>query len=244
MRTRHPSLWLSRSAAVQPLVLVVEDERHCGHSLVSILASHGFRTLHAGARASALTGAVEHDPDLVLLDATAFTIDGVGLTTALRDWTSRPILVLLGRGREREKSALLDAGANDYILKPFATSDLLARMRVWLRETARGHARRGLAEARFDRIRIDRDRLSLLVEGREVHLTPLEWKLLLLLARTPGRTIAEKDVLAALWGPGSSTRARHLRAHARQLREKLERDPARPRHLVNDLAGGYRLELG
>jgi two-component system KDP operon response regulator KdpE len=233
---------MSRSAAVQPLVLVVEDELQCRHSLVSILASHGFRTLHAGRRASALTGAEEHEPDLVLLDASA--VDGVGLATALRDRVSGPILVLLSREREREKGALLDAGANDCVLKPFSTSELLARMHVWLRETARGHALRVQGDACSSRIRIDHDRLSLFVEGREVHLTPLEWKLLLLLARTPGRTISEGEVLAALWGPGSSTRARHLRAHARQLREKMERDPTRPRHLVNDLAGGYRLALG
>ena len=244
MRTQRPSLWMSGSSAVQPLVLVVEDEPHSGQSLVSTLASHGFRTLHAGTRTGALTRAVGHEPNLLLLDVGDPGIDGAGLTGRLRDWTPAPIVVLLGRERELERGAVLDAGANDYLVRPFTTDDLLARIRVWLRETTRMQSGRTLFDPRADRIRLDRDRRSLLVEGREIHITPLEHKLLLVLARSPGKVMTEEQVLSALWGPASSARAQYLRAHIRQLRQKIERDPARPRHLINEAGGGYRLRLG
>jgi two-component system, OmpR family, KDP operon response regulator KdpE len=244
MRTQRRSAWLIGSAAVQPLLLVVEDEPQAGQSLVSVLASHGFRTLHAGTRAGALSRAVGHQPNLVLLDVGAPGVDGVGLTGRLRDWTSAPIIALLPREREQEKGVILDAGGNDYILRPFTTDELLSRIRVWLRETARLQAARAPFDARGERIRIDRDRRSLFVEGREVHVTPLESKLLLVLAHSPGKTMTEQQVLAALWGPGATTRAQYLRAHVRQLREKIERDPTRPRHLLTEAGGGYRLRLG
>jgi two-component system, OmpR family, KDP operon response regulator KdpE len=233
---------MSRSAAFQPLVLVVDEDPHLGQSLVSTLASHGFRTLHAATRDSALTRAVGHEPDLILLNVVAPTTDSVGLTSRLRASASAPIVLLLDRSGEREKS-VLDAGANDFIIKPFSTADLLARIRVWLRESARTHVPRYLADARADRIRIDRERRSIFVEGREVHITPIECKLLLTLARCPGKALSEEQILSALWGPGSSTRAQYLRAHVRQLRQKIESDPGRPRHLVTDVTGGYRLKL-
>jgi two-component system KDP operon response regulator KdpE len=243
MPMQQPSSWMSRSSGVQPLVLVVEDTPHIGQSLMSTLASYGFRTVHAGTRASALTHAVGHEPALVLLDLGEPDVDAVGLTARLREWTHAPIVVLLGRAREAEKSALIDAGANDYILKPFATDELLTRMRVWLRETARAHSPRFHPDPRAERIRIDRDRRSLFVEGREVHITPIECKLLLTLARSPGRAMSEGQILAALWGPDSATRTLYLRTHVRQLRQKIERDPARPRHLLTEAGGGYRLKL-
>ncbi len=244
MHIKRPSPWIRGGAAVQPLVLVVEDEPHAGQSLVSTLATHGFRTLHAGSRAGALTRAVGHEPNLLLIDVGDPGIDGVGLTARLREWTTAPIVVLLERGHKQERSAFLDAGANDYLVRPFATDDLLARMRVWLRETERIHAAGSPFDSRTERVRIDRDRRSLFVEGREIHITPLERKLLLTLARSPGRPMSEEQILAAVWGPKSTTRTQYLRAHVRQLRQKIEKDPERPRYLVTDAAGGYRLKLG
>jgi two-component system KDP operon response regulator KdpE len=242
MRTRHLSSWVTRSAAAQPLILVIEDEPHTDQSLVSTLASQGFRTLSAGARASALTRAVEHGPDLVLLDLAAPGVEGADLATRLREGTGAPIVVLLDRAREHEKGMVLDAGANDYILRPFSAVDLLARIRIWLRETVRSRSSHSIPEARADRIRIDRDRRSLFVEGREVHITPIECKLLLTLARGQGKAMTEDQILSALWGPGS-TRTKYLRTQVRQLRLKIERDPARPRHLLSEMGGGYRLKL-
>ncbi|MGA7123829.1 MAG: response regulator transcription factor [Polyangiaceae bacterium] len=244
MPTQRPSPWLRGGSGVQPLVLVVEDEPHARQSLVSTLATHGFRTLHAGSRAGALTRAVGHEPNLLLIDVGDPGIDGVGLTARLREWTSAPIVVLLQRGHKQERSAFLDAGANDYLVRPFATDDLVARMRVWLRETERVQSARAPFDARTERVRIDRDRRSVFVEGREIHITPLERKLLLALARSPGRSMSEEQILAAVWGPKSATRAQYLRSHVRQLRQKIEKDPARPRYLVTDAGGGYRLNLG
>jgi two-component system KDP operon response regulator KdpE len=244
MRTRPPSSWIGGPRAVQPLVLVVEDEPHPAQLLVSTLASHGFRTLRAETGASAMTGAVEHEPDLVLLDLEEPRIDGVGLTMRLRDWTSAPIVVLLDRARVRERSTMLDVGANDYIVKPFATGDLLSRMNVWLRARVHGRAATMQLHAGKDRIRIDRDRRSLFVDGREMHITPIECKLLLALARNSGRAMSEEQILLSLGGPSTSTRVHYLRAQIRRLRQKMERDPTRPRHLLNDVGGGYRLRLG
>ena len=235
---------MSGAFSAQPLVLVVEDERRTGRSLVSSLASFGFRTLQAPARVAALTRAVGHEPDVVLVDASDPDIDAVGITTRIRDWTSAPIVAIFDAARAGRRAAILDAGANDYVVRPFAQGDLAARIRVWLRQKARMQAQRFALDMATERLRIDRDRRTLVVDGREVHITPLECKLLLVLAHNPGRTLTEDQILAALWGSKASTRAQYLRAHVRQLRLKLEKDPTRPRYLVTEAGGGYRLNLG
>jgi two-component system KDP operon response regulator KdpE len=232
---------MSRPTGVQPLVLVVEDPSRLGKSMMSTLASHGFRTLRAGTKASALTRAVGYEPDFVLLDVQAVWGDAVGVTGRLRDWTSAPIVALLPKESAGEGAALLDAGANDYIVRPFRTSDLLARMRVWLKQSTRLRTQGLPGDA--DRFRIDAERRVLIIEGREVHLTPLECKLLLALARSPGKVMTQPQLLAAVWGADGPSRGQYLRTHLRQLRQKIERDPDSPRHLVNETGGGYRLKL-
>jgi two-component system, OmpR family, KDP operon response regulator KdpE len=233
---------MGRAAAPQPLVLVIENESRLASSLVSALAFNGFRTVHAESSAGAVTRVVRHEPDLVLFDLAEEGIDGAGLTSRLRESTAAPIVVVLGSEHQHESGAVLDAGANDYLIRPFTNGDLVARIRVWLRERERARVRSYSKESAA-RIRIDRDHRALFVEGREVHITPLECKLLLTLARNPGRAISEDQVLVALWGPGSSFRAQYLRSHVRQLRQKIERDPANPRHLLTEAGGGYRLKL-
>ena len=243
MVSRQPSPWKNGPAAMQPLVLVVDDAPETGRLLAFTVASHGFRTLHAGTRTRALTQAVGQAPDLVLLDVSNAS-DGVGMATRLREWTAAPILVLLSRTKDSERAAVLDAGANDYLEKPFATVDLLARIRVWLRQVARVRGDGVPHDPGLEALRIDRDRRTLYVEGREVHITPLECKLLLTLAHRPGKSMTEEQILIAVWGVGSATRLQYLRAQVRQLRQKLERDPARPRFLVTEPRGAYRLKLG
>lgn len=243
MLLRDPSAWTPGPAAVQPLVLVVEDDPQMRRFLVSTLASDGFRSLHAASQTETLTRAAAHEPDLVLIDISRAGIDGVGLVTRLRQWVAAPVLVVLGQSTEQERSALLDAGANDYITKPFGTGDLLARVRVWLRQAARVQRPRAAALAAIDRFRIDRERKSLFVDGREVHITPLEYKLLTVLAHKPGAVMTEEEILGAVWDPKTAPRAPYLRAQIRQVRQKIERDPARPRHLLSE-HGGYRLKLG
>jgi two-component system KDP operon response regulator KdpE len=233
---------LAGGALVQPLVLVLVDEPRIRRVLVSALASDGFRSLHLDTHTPALAHALHHDPDLVLLDVGRERNEGLNLTMGLRERTSVPILVLLDASREREPVELLDAGANDYFVKPVNTTALLTRIRVWLRQTARRPRTR--AGAGGDRLRIDRERHLVLVEGREVHLTRTEGSVLDALARTRGRPVTEEQIIQAVWGSNPSPQAKqHLRAHIRQLRHKIEKEPLRPRHLVADSGGGYRLTL-
>jgi two-component system, OmpR family, KDP operon response regulator KdpE len=224
---------------VQPLVLLV-DEEPGKRLLVSALATHGFRCLRAGVDTEALARAVRHEPDLVLLDSGPRGVDAVGITTQLREWTSAPILVLLARSKNRMRTALLDAGANDYVAKPVATPDLVARMRVWLRQ----RRQRRTYEPGIEGLRIDRERRSVFVHGREIHLTPIECKVLLALARRAGAPMTEAQILASVRGRGKMPRTPDLHAHMRRLKQKIERDPTRPVHLLPEAGGGYRLKLG
>jgi two-component system KDP operon response regulator KdpE len=239
MAPRVPSFSTTGAVDVQPLVLLVDDEPAKQHLLISALATNGCRCLRAVGTTNALTQALRHGPQLVLLDAGPPGIDAVGLTARLRAWTSAPIIVLLSPSCGHERTALLDAGANDYVVQPLVVADLVARMRVWLRQ----QSHRPTYEPGAKRLRIDRDRWSIFVEGRETHLTPIEFKLLLALSRRPGATMTEAQVLASVWGKGPMTRAQ-LREHVRRLKQKIERDPARPAHLLTETGGGYRLNLG
>ena len=227
---------------MQPLVLVIEDATQMRRSLVSTLAVNGLRSLHVGTRVGMLARALAHEPDLILLDVGQAEIDAVGLTVRLRERTAAPIIVVLTDGGEADRAAVLEAGANDFIVKPFGTGDLLARISVWLRQATRARRSGGPFEPPPDRLRLDRDRKCLFVEGRQVHVTPLEYKVLAALSRSPGCAMSEDKVIAAVWGPGAHPQKQYLRTHMRQLRQKIERDPAHPRYLVAE-AGGYRLKL-
>jgi two-component system KDP operon response regulator KdpE len=229
---------------VQPLVLVVTDDPKPRRSLVSTLAANGFRSLEAASGTAALAHAVTYSPDLVLLEPSRPGIEGVGITSRLREGSPAPILVLLSQADEGARAALLDAGANDYIIRPFTISDLVARMRVWLRQAARLRTVRAAAEPSRERLRVDGERRSLFVDGREVHITPIERKLVAALAQTGGQPITEAEAIAAVWGERGMPQAQYLRMLVRQLRQKIERDPSRPRHLLSTAEGGYRLKLG
>ncbi len=228
--------------SVQPLVLLVDDEPRLARAVVSALASRGFRTLQAPPRTSALARILGHQPDLVLVDASHPGVDGAGLTARLRGWSAAPILVMAGAGQD-DRREILEAGASDLIVRPFSPADLLARVRLWVRQRNRTPHHHPPADVSSERLRIDRDRRALFVDGREVHITPLECKLLLVLAHNSGRAMSEEQILAAVWGPGARGRVPYLRAQVRQLRQKLEKDPSRPRYLVKDMDDGYRLRL-
>jgi two-component system KDP operon response regulator KdpE len=229
---------------LQPLILMVQDEPQLDRATASALAGAGFRTLQVSTRAGALARALGHQPELVLLDATRSEIDSLEIAGRLRQWTSTPIVALLGRAPDNEK-AILDAGVNDYVVWPFTPAEVLGRARVWLRQNSVSQANRGgpeTTEASIERLRIDPERRLLFVDGREVHITPLECKLLTTLARHAGRSMTEEQILGAVWGPARQPRREYLRAHVRQLRQKMERDPARPRYLVTEVGGTYRLK--
>jgi two-component system KDP operon response regulator KdpE len=179
-----------------------------------------------------------HNPDVFLLDLGLPDGDGVELARRIREWSRAPIVVLSARGREEDKVNALDAGADDYLTKPFGVNELLARLRVALR-----HAQGGPGEApalEVGPLRIDLPRRQVTVDGREVRLTPTEWRVLALLARHAGKVLTHRQILREVWGP-NATEAHYVRVQMAELRKKLEADPARPRLLVTETGVGYRL---
>jgi two-component system KDP operon response regulator KdpE len=221
-----------------PLVLVVEDEPQVLRFLRAALTSHGYRLVEAGTVREAEQLATSHNPDVFLLDLGLPDGDGVDLTRRLREWTRAPIVVLSARGREEDKVNALDAGADDYLTKPFGVNELLARLRVALRHAPAGAAEPAVIEA--GPLRIDLARREVTVEGREVRLTPTEYRLLAFLGRHAGKVLTHRQILREVWGP-NVTEAHYVRVHMAELRKKVEVDAARPRLLVTEPGVGYRL---
>ena len=226
------------TAGSEPLVLVVEDDAQVRRFLRAALSSHAFRLVEAGSVREAEQLATSHNPDVYLLDLGLPDGDGVDLARRLRDWTRAPIIVLSARGREEDKVNALDAGADDYLTKPFGVNELLARLRVALRHAQATPAGEPVLEA--GPLRVDLARREVTVEGREVRLTPTEFKLLALLARHAGKVLTHRQILKEVWGP-NATEAHWVRVHMAELRKKVELDPARPRLLVTEPGVGYRL---
>lgn len=224
-----------------PLMLLVEDEPPMRRLLQAVLGDHGYRTVSAASGAEALAQASAYNPDFVLLDLGLPDVDGVEIARRLREWTDAPILVVSARGQESDKVTALDVGANDYITKPFATGELLARVRVWLRQSARVGPQHDESTIEVGELRIDLARRLVFVAGEEVHLTPIEYKLLAALMRNAGRVMTHRQLLELTWGPAYASETQYVRVYVGQLRQKLERDPARPRYLVTEPAVGYRL---
>ncbi len=226
------------SASGEPLVLVVEDDAQLRRFLRAALGSHGFRLVEAGTVKEGEQLATSHNPDVFLLDLGLPDGDGVDLARRLREWTRAPIIVLSARGREEDKVNALDAGADDYLTKPFGVNELLARLRVALRHARASPAGEPVLEA--GPLRVDLARREVTVAGRELRLTPTEFKLLALLARHAGKVLTHRQILKEVWGPNASE-AHWVRVHMAELRKKVEEDPARPRLLVTEPGVGYRL---
>jgi two-component system KDP operon response regulator KdpE len=220
-----------------PVVLVVEDELPVRRFLRAALDGHGYRLVEAGSVREAEQLAPSHNPDLFLLDLGLPDGDGIDLARRLREWTRAPIIVLSARGREEDKVKALDAGADDYLTKPFGVGELRARLRVALR-----HANAGPGEPVFEvgGLRVDLARREVSVEGRDVRLTPTEFRLLALLARHAGRVMPHRQILREVWGP-AATEVHYVRVHMAELRKKIEAEPARPKLLLTEPGVGYRL---
>ena len=224
-----------------PLALIVEDEEPIRAFLRTTLQGQGWRVVEAARGQDALTHATLQPPDVVILDLGLPDLDGLHVTRRLREWTAVPILVLSARGRESDKVAALDAGADDYLTKPFGTSELLARLRVALRHAARLHADDAASAVTVGGLHVDLAARHVTVDGREVRLTPLEFKLLVTLAHHAGKVLTHRQLLREVWGPGSEGQAHNVRVFMAQLRRKIEADPARPRWLLTEQGVGYRL---
>jgi two-component system KDP operon response regulator KdpE len=224
-----------------PTVLLVEDEASMRRFLRATLVPRGFRLVEAETAAAAEIAAASHHPELVLLDLGLPDRDGIDLTRRLRTFTQAPILVISARGRDEDKVEALDAGADDYVTKPFGVGELLARMRVALRHAARAAGEPDQGALEIGALRIDFQRREVAISGRAVRLTPIEWKLLALLARNAGRVVTHRQILREVWGSTHAQQTHTVRVHMAALRKKLESDPARPRWLVTEPSVGYRL---
>jgi two-component system KDP operon response regulator KdpE len=225
-----------------PLLLIVEDDVQMRKFLRASLSSHGYRLVQAVNGNEGLSQAASYNPDLILLDLGLPDIDGLEVTKRLREWASAPIIVISARGQEDDKVNALDSGADDYLTKPFGTGELLARIRVALRHSARGRQERTEPVLTVGELSIDLDKRTVHVAGVEVHLTPIEYKLLAILLKNAGKVLTHRQLLKDVWGPGYVNNTQYLRVYMVQLRHKLEADAARPKYLVTEPGIGYRLK--
>jgi two-component system, OmpR family, KDP operon response regulator KdpE len=223
------------------VVLVVEDEPQMRKFIRASLVSHGYRVLEAERAAEAVMMLTSHNPDLVLLDLGLPDGDGIELTMQLREWSRVPIIVISARGREDDKVAALDAGGNDYLTKPFGVNELLARMRVALRHAQNRGAEPAVQVLEFGELKIDLVRREVFRGAEELHLTPIEYKLLILFAQNAGKVLTHRQILKEVWGPAYATQTHYVRVHMAELRKKVEADPSRPKLLVTEPGVGYRL---
>jgi two-component system, OmpR family, KDP operon response regulator KdpE len=223
------------------LILIVEDEPQIRHFLRTTLAAEGYRVIEAENGERGMIEAATHKPDLVMVDLGLPDLDGVEVVRRIRGWSTLPILVLSARSAEADKVAALDAGADDYVTKPFGVSELTARLRVALRHAARG-TQQGPAETlRLGDIEVDFQRRLVHADGKDIHLTPIEFRLLGCLARHGGMVLTHRHLLREVWGPSYVDQSHYLRIYMKQLRHKLEPEPARPRFLLTETGVGYRL---
>ena len=226
-----------------PLILVIEDDVQIRRFLRTTLTSNGYRLLEATTAGEGLKQAGLHHPDVILLDLGLPDLDGLDVTRRLREWILTPIIVVSAREQERDKVSALDAGADDYLTKPFGTSELLARIRVALRHALR--AMQGDEEPVFavGGLQVDLVHRQVSVDGTEVHLTPMEYKLLTTLVRYAGKVVTRHQLLREVWGPSYAGEDHYLRVYMGQLRHKLEADPTRPHYLITEPGVGYRLKI-
>jgi two-component system, OmpR family, KDP operon response regulator KdpE len=224
-----------------PLVLLIEDEPQMRRFLRAALSDPDYRLVEAGTAKEGLAQAAGRNPDVILLDLGLPDKDGLELTRELREWTATPIIVLSARGREQDKVAALDVGADDYLTKPFGVDELLARIRVALRHAS--HPPGTPLEPVFEagELRVDLVARRVTRAGAEVHLTPTEYKLLIVLIKHAGKVNTHRQLLKEVWGPHYLNQAHYVRVYMGQLRQKLEADPSRPRLLLTEPGVGYRL---
>jgi len=224
-----------------PVVLVIEDDSQIRRFLRATLGSHGYRLFEATTGEAGLVEAATRQPDIVILDLGLPDIDGLDVIRRLREWTALPIVVLSARGQERDKIAALDAGADDYVSKPFGVGELLARMRAALRHATRSPEDAAESTFTLGDLHVDLPKRQVSVAGSQVHLTPIEYRLLTTLIRHAGKVLTHRQLLIEVWGPPYADQAHYLRVYMAQLRRKLEADPARPRYLLTEPGVGYRL---
>lgn len=224
-------------------VLVVDDDPQILRALRINLTAHGYHVLLAPDGGAALRAAADGHPDVVVLDLGLPDMDGTEVIGGLRGWTSVPIIVLSARVGSGDTVRALDAGADDYMTKPFGMAELLARLRAAVRRAAVSIVD-GEPTVDAGEFTVDLAAKKVIrADGAEVHLTPTEWGVLELLVRHRGKLVGQRELLRTVWGPSYGSETNYLRVYLAQLRRKLEREPARPRHLITEPGMGYRFEL-
>jgi two-component system KDP operon response regulator KdpE len=223
-----------------PVILVIEDEPPIQKFLRVTLDAQGYQVIEATTGKSGLVAAASRTPDLIILDLGLPDIDGIEVTRQLREWSKIPIIVVSARGKEQDKIAALDIGADDYLTKPFGIGELIARVRVALRHAA-SSTDSGEPIFTVGELQVDLAKREVTVAGKAVHLTPNEFKLLMVLVKHAGKVLTHRHLLKEVWGPGSGNETHYLRVYLNQLRQKLEADPTQPKYLRTEPGVGYRL---
>jgi len=239
--TSHATPSLGMPETQGPAIVLIEDEPQIRRFLRASLTSQGYRLFEAANGQEGLVEAATRQPDLVILDLGLPDMDGLEVIRQLREWSAVPIIVLSARGQERDKISALDAGADDYVSKPFGVGELLARMRAALRHATGSPSDPGESTFSVGELQVDLVRRQVTVAGTIVHLTPIEYRLLTTLIRHAGKMLTHQYLLKEVWGPNQTEQAHYLRVYVAQLRRKLETDPAQPRYLLTEPGVGYRL---
>ncbi len=226
---------------MKPVILLVEDDPHIRRFLRASLVTQGYELLEAGTGREGLALAASRVPDVILLDLGLPDMEGIEVIRQLRAWSGVPIIILSARGQERDKVLNLDAGADDYLTKPFGVGELLARMRVALRRAVSGEDGKQETLYSLGNIKVDCERRLVFRGQEEVHLTPIEYKLLAVLLKHRGKVVTHRQLLKEVWGPSYIGENSYLRIFVLNLRRKLENDPTRPQFLLTEPGVGYRL---
>jgi len=228
-------------ATAPPVILLIEDELPIRRFLRTSLAAENYRLVEAETGEKAIRLAAHHPPDLVILDLGLPDQDGQDVLRKLREWLHAPIIVLSARDQEKQKVMALDGGADDYLTKPFSTAELLARIRVALRHAAKLSSESDSSTFISGDLTIDLAARRVVLKGKDIHLTPLEYKLLTTLAAHAGKVLTHHFLLNEVWGPHYARETHYLRVFMASLRRKLEDDPAEPKFLITEPGVGYRL---
>lgn len=224
-------------------IIVVEDEAQIRRFLRTMLCAEGYQVFEAENGKQGLNEAAMRKPDLIILDLGLPDMDGVDVVKGIRAWSSVPIIILSARAQESDKISALDAGADDYLVKPFGAGELLARIRVALRHVSSTAGGEDEGVFLVGELQVDMIHRKVTVSGAEVHLTPIEYRLLAVLVKHAGKVLTHQLLLKEVWGPNYVERAHYLRIYMGALRHKLEKDPARPRFLLTEVGVGYRLAV-
>lgn len=240
---RQPETESSPITGPKPTILVIDDEPPLQKFLRVTLTSQNFNVVEALTGESGLRHAANDQPDLIILDLGLPDMDGVQVTKRVREWSAIPIIVISARGKEQDKVVALDAGADDYLTKPFGVAELMARVRVALRHISTAKQDSGQSVFEQGGLRVDLARREVFVRNERIHLTPNEFRLLAVLIKNAGKVMTHRQLLKEVWGPGSAEQSHYVRVYVNQLRQKIESDPARPNFLLTETGIGYRLQL-